>query len=574
MKTENIQCSDAIIESLNSHGVEYIFSSPGSEMPPIWEALARRKSRRQKTPNFINCRHEELAVSAATACALITRNLTAVLLHTTVGTLHAAMAIRMAYHYEAPLVIVSGKSNTFGEGSQDPGGQWLRHLTDAGGPSNLIRDIVKYSETVENPETLTGILEHACEIAASTVCGPTFLTVPLEVMLQSTSNLPQMGKSGMPEVTPSAESVKHISNLILKSRSPLIVTEHLGKDPQAVLALVSLSENFSIPVVESRSPSCLNFPRDHPLHMGFDAASLLKDSDLVLLIGAEGPWHPSSRRTDLKTVVVIDDDPVKSRFTLWDYKADLRVGASPRRFLVELLAALQSGEKPPALRRIIEDRRSRFEAMHGEMIRKLISDAKERSKHKPIDSRWASYVIGKNIPKNAIVVEELTTHRGIIEQLTFLSKPGSYLSGHIGGLGTGLGFALGAKLVSPDQAVVALVGDGAFNYNPALACLGFAREHQTPIMIVVFNNGSYDAMKDGLLHFYPEGFSAKTKTYAGSSIMPPPNYVGVMEAEGGFAERVVDPARLENSLKESFRHVAKGKSALIDLILSPGARKR
>lgn len=544
-------------------------------MPPIWEALARRKSQRQKTPHFINCRHEELAVSAGTACALVTRKLTAVLLHTTVGTLHAAMAIRMAYHYEAPLVIISGKSNTFGEGSQDPGGQWLRHLTDAGGPSNLIRGIVKYSETVENPETLTGILEHACDIAASSVCGPTFLTVPLEVMLQSTSNLPQAGKSGMPEVTPSPESVKQISNLILKSRSPLIVTEHLGRDPRAVRALISLSESLSIPVVESRSPSCLNFPRDHPLHMGFDAASLLKDSDLVLLIGAEGPWHPSSKRTDLKTVVVVDDDPVKSRFTLWDYKADLRVAASPLRFLVELLATLRlGGKESPALRRIIEDRRSKFEAMHDQMIRKLISNAKEASKHKPIDSRWASYVIGKNLPKNAIVVEELTTHRGIIEQLTFLSKPGSYLSGHIGGLGTGLGFALGAKLVSPDQAVVALVGDGAFNYNPALACLGFAREHQTPIMIVVFNNGSYDAMKDGLLHFYPEGYSAKTKTYAGSSIMPPPNYVGVMEAEGGSAERVVDPARLENALKESFRKLAKGQSTLIDLVLSPGARKK
>jgi acetolactate synthase-1/2/3 large subunit len=575
IRVDKIECSDAVLETLNSHGVEYIFSSPGSEMPPIWEALARRRTLGQKAPNFINCRHEELAVSAATACALITRKLTAVLLHTTVGTLHASMAIRMAYHYDAPLVIIAGKSNTFGEGSLDPGGQWLRHLTDAGGPSNLVRDFVKWSESVENPETLTGMVEHACEVAISSVCGPTFLTIPLEVMLQSTANLPQSSSGEIPEITPSVEQLSEVSKWLLKSSSPLIVTEHLGKDPEAVRALVNLSELFAIPVVESKSPSCVNFPRNHPLHLGFDATPLLKESDLIMMIGAEGPWHPSSKRTDLRKVVVIDDDSAKSRFPLWDYKADLRVTASPRLALLQLFENAKQNKSPKSpLLRTVKQRRERVESKHAEMVRELTRGAKKASDTKPLDTRWASFVLGRLIPKNAIVVEELTTHRTIVEQLTFLSRPGSYFSGHIGGLGTGLGFALGAKLVSGSSPVIALVGDGAFSYNPALACLGFVEEHNTPILIVVFNNSSYDAMKDGLLRFYPDGYSSRTKTYIGTGIVPPPNYVGIMKACGGFGERVDDPTKLEKAFRHSLSALARGKPALIDMILASGARRK
>jgi hypothetical protein len=60
-------------------------------------------------------------------------------------------------------------------------------------------------------------------------------------------------------------------------------------------------------------------------------------------------------------------------------------------------------------------------------------------------------------------------------QFLYKSKPFSQLRCWGGGLGMGLGIALGAKLAQPQNIVVAIIGDGAWHYNPVPAALGFAR---------------------------------------------------------------------------------------------------
>jgi len=53
---------EIFVEILKQHGVEYIIGSPGSEWPPLWEALSRRRAEGEPAPTYINCRHEGLAV--------------------------------------------------------------------------------------------------------------------------------------------------------------------------------------------------------------------------------------------------------------------------------------------------------------------------------------------------------------------------------------------------------------------------------------------------------------------------------------------------------------------------------
>ena len=80
---------DTIIEVLNANGIEYIFASPGSEWPPLWEALSRRKAEGEQAPTYITCRHEALAVGAAAGYHRSTGKLPAVIMHTTVGSVNA-----------------------------------------------------------------------------------------------------------------------------------------------------------------------------------------------------------------------------------------------------------------------------------------------------------------------------------------------------------------------------------------------------------------------------------------------------------------------------------------------------
>ena len=92
-----ISGGDILLEVFKSHGIEYIFCSPGSEWSPLWEGLAKRYSQGEKTLKYINCRHESLAVSIALGYTKATGRLPAVLLHASVGPLQGAMAIRAAY---------------------------------------------------------------------------------------------------------------------------------------------------------------------------------------------------------------------------------------------------------------------------------------------------------------------------------------------------------------------------------------------------------------------------------------------------------------------------------------------
>ena len=65
-----MQGGKALFESFKRAGVDYIFSSPGSEWPPVWEALADAQELGDATVRYINCRHEATAVAMATASGM------------------------------------------------------------------------------------------------------------------------------------------------------------------------------------------------------------------------------------------------------------------------------------------------------------------------------------------------------------------------------------------------------------------------------------------------------------------------------------------------------------------------
>ena len=138
--------------------------------------------------------------------------------------------------------------------------------------------------------------------------------------------------------------------------------------------------------------------------------------------------------------------------------------------------------------------------------------------------------------------EEVTTHRGAIGRHVAWDRPQSYYKTN-GGLGQGLGLALGVKLAKPDQPVVALMGDGGFLYNPVTQCFGVAGEANLPFLTVLFNNRSYEAMRGNHLAYYPDGVAARSDIWHGVHI-PGPDYAKLVEPFGGYGERVEDPAQL------------------------------
>ncbi|HVA23192.1 MAG TPA: thiamine pyrophosphate-binding protein [Chloroflexota bacterium] len=567
-----IQAGEAILQVLRDCGVEDIFSSPGSDWPAIWEALARRREEGNPLPRFVNCRHEELAVAMAAGYYRASGKLPAVVLHTGVGVLHGAMPIHTARQDGIPMVILAGDSSAWGEdAAHDPGGQWLHSLSEPGGPSAQAAPYTKWAATVGHVDALPGMVEHACRVAMTAPMGPTILSVPMEVSLAEVrAELVRATPVARAATRPPAAAIEHVARLLVDSRSPLIVTEYAGREPGNLARLVELAERLAIPVVEASVPTCTNFPSDHPLHVGYDAKPHVDAADVALLIGVRAPWHPASRRpANGAQIIVMDESPGNATLPTWNYPVDLFVPGSLDLALDDLNAAVKAllAERP-ASEQILEDRRRRAAAEHKRQVADMEGRVARWAGQTPLRDGWVLSELAELLPDDAVVLEETTTTHGLVNRCIPRRREGDFYSRVTGGLGVVMCQALGVKHAQRDKLVVSLMGDGAFYYNPVLACLGLAQEENLPTLTLVFDNHSYVAMEAALLRYYPEGSSARTGVHFGGPIAPETDYSGLARLYGGFGARVERPEQLRPAIEQALREVRAGKLAIIHLVVA------
>ena len=559
---------EAILEAFRNLDIDYIISSPGSEWAPVWEALARQKINETEGPAYINCWHETLAVDMALGYTRITGKLQAVLLHAGVGLLQGGIGIHGASLGEVPMLICSGEANSYGENPElDPQGQWYRNLSVVGGPNRFVEPFTKWSGQATSPYTLYEQLVRAGEMAQRIPKGPTFLDIPIETMIHDWSPPSKIRKvPPAPKVQPAADSVGRLVELLANSANPLIITESAGREPAGFQNLVELAELLAIPVVES-SPTYSNFPKSHPLHLGFSPEPYLNQADLVLVLGSRAPWYPPSAGPHQATVVAMDETPIKGQMVYQNLLADLYVEGDLTLGIGLLIEGLRSHDavQSEAIKAAVRERGQRWEAEHDRLQeRNRAAETGARTKH-TIDPILLCAALSEVMPENAIYVEETTSHRTAILRHVQWEKPHSYLHPN-GGLGQGLGLALGVKLAKPDQPVIALMGDGGLLYNPITQSFGVAGEAGLPFLTVVFNNGNYEAMRRNHLHYYPEGAAASSGIYHGVHI-PGPDYAQLVAPFGGHGERVEDPSQLVPALRKALAAVNEGRIALVDVIL-------
>jgi acetolactate synthase-1/2/3 large subunit len=561
----------ALVKIFERAGVDYIFSSPGTEWPPVWEALAEAQERGDSRIGFLNCRHEALAVAMASSYTKVTGKPQAVLLHATAGPLNAAMVLRAAYQERVPMVICCGESSAFGEESRlpDPGNQWLHDLTDIGGPAELLRRCVKWSERVTASSILIPSVERAIEIAVEPPAGPVLLGVPFECMLDEVS-WPQNSRPNRVARAFAVEdkAIQEAVDCLLRAQRPVLVTEHVGRDVSVVSLLVELCESLAIPVMESFRPAFLNFPRTHPLYLPYDPRRV-ESADLVLVADAVSPWYPLNQgpKADAKVIFLGDEYPY-SRLPFWGYKVDLALVAPPAVTLARLLGRVKASEAFVGNRAQYEQRSRAIRGEHDKQAAAMQRDALEHKNDIPVDPRWLCQALNDSIPPNGVVVEETTVHRTLIQNMIPRTEPMSYLARVTGGLGVSLGYALGAKLAMKERPVFVLIGDGGFHYNPVPSCLGLAQEYNLPIIVVVFNNQRYLSMERGLLKYYPDGVAKKTGVHFGGPILPNPDYRLYSEIYGGYGVRVTDPKNLQPAVAKALEHSALGRLSVIDVVLS------
>ncbi|OGA79872.1 MAG: hypothetical protein A3G27_01960 [Betaproteobacteria bacterium RIFCSPLOWO2_12_FULL_66_14] len=555
---------EAIVQAFRDLGVDYVFSSPGSEWSPLWEAFARQQLNRTAGPTYLGCGHETLAVDLAIGYTTVTGRMQAVVLHAGSGLLQGAMAISSALASATPMVVLSGECLSYGDQEGfDPGPQWYAYLGVVGGPQRLVEPLVKWGQQAASPATLYEMVVRAGELAQQGPEGPAYVSVPVETLMHPWTPPNRLRKVlRAPKPQASSAQIGKVAQMLLSARNPVITTESGGRDAQGYEALIELAELLAIPVVESAVSTVSNFPKTHPLHQGFDLEPLLAAADLVLVVRNRVPWYPPKNAPEIAKVVVIDEQPFKAGMVYQSLQADVYVEGDVPVSLRTLCEVIRAARPDAAT---LAARRAHGAALHERMEaarRTEIAKAREHSGIHPID---LCATLGEVLPTDTIYVDETTSHRGQVHRyvqhhgrLSFVRVPS--------GLGQGLGVSLGIKLASPDRPVVALVGDGAFLYNPVIPSLGFARDARLPVMVVVFNNQGYQSMRRNQLHDYPGGAGAQQHLFHGSALSSA-DYDELARPFGAVGFRVDDPARLKSVLQEAYAVLATGKTVIVNVVL-------
>ena len=559
---ERLDGGEAILEAFRKLGVEYVLSSPGTEWAPVWEAIAKQISQGKNGPRLLDCWHETLAVNIAAGYTLATGRMQGVLLHAGSGLLQGSMGIHGARVTGVPMVVISGESMSYGEDPEfDPGGQWISNLSIPGGTTNLVDAVVKYSSQAGSPHTVYESVIRAGELAQRTPQGPTYLSVSTETLMdQWVPPADSRTVPSAPRILTAPEDIDKLATLLARAKNPVVLTEAAGREPETFRALVELCELLALPVVEKPAALFASFPKDHPLHQGHDLKPMWNEIDLAIVIRTRVPWYPPSRRPPNAVIAVIDETPHRDSMVYQSHHADLYLEGNVAQTLRDLAAAMRARGLDAAA---IAEKRNRLAAAHEQLeARKRAQQAEARQK-RPIDPVWLCAALGETMPRGTIYVDEVTTHTNIIREHVRWSEPQSLFTRQ-GGLGQGLGLALGIKLAKPERPVVALIGDGAMLYNPTLGCFGAAREYRLPIMAVIFNNKKYAAMQQMHLKMYPQGTAVQTETFHGTHIQGP-DFTKVAESCGAYAERVEDPEKLSDALRRGLEATNKGIAAIIDV---------
>jgi len=557
----------SFLDALLARGIRHVFANAGTDFAPVIEALVQAAEQGREVPRFHTVPHENVAVAMAHGYYLATGEPAAVMVHVTVGTANALCGIMNAARDNVPVLLMAGHTphtETGHAGSRSVGIHWGQDSFDQGG---MVREYVKWDYELRAGQPVQTLIDRALDIAMTEPRGPVYLALPREVLGDADSTTPPVrsGRSpGAVPAEPAASAIRTAAEAIAAAEFPLILTATAGRDPGNVALLSRLAEEFGIAVGYPGEPGPreVSIAADHPLYLGVNPRAAIEQADVILALDCEVPWWPrcARPRADAK-LIHIAPDPMFSRYPLRGFEMDLAIAGSTSaalRRLQEALHAISGGKT-----REIESRRTRIGEMAAERRRRNADTIRDAAKIAPIHPAWVAACINRVRTPETIVVNEL----GVPMDLLDLRLPRTYISSSpAGGLGFGLGAALGAKLGAPDRPVIAVIGDGSYMFGNPVSAHFVARSEGLAPLVVVMNNGRWHAVDRSTVGMYPDGRAAAADLMPMVALSPSPEFDRIIEACGGYGQRVDAPDQLEAALRRGLEATAKGTPALINVI--------
>lgn len=558
--------AEALLVRLAQRGVAHLLANPGTDFAPLIEGLCRLAAEGVPIPEPLPIAHESCAVAMAHGYWLATGRPAAVMLHTNVGLANAVMGLINAAADEVPMLVLSGRTPVTEEGrfgSRDLPIHWGQEMRDQ---AAMLRETCKWDYELRFPEQAAALVDRALAIAQSAPAGPVYLSLPREVLCAPyETELASAPLQVMAEpARPAPAAIATAATWLAAAERPLLIAQRSGRDAAGMAALARLAELAAAPVVE-HWPVRISLPSEHPLHAGFDPHPLLTRADLVVTVDAPVPWIPGRAGPGPGCrVVALGADPLQARIPVRGFRADLTLAGDPTLTLEALADALA-----PLLRGRAESLAERRRSLaRAGLERREAARARARAgSGAPMSAAWVAHCLAEAIGEDGVVVTEL----GVDPALLRRRHPGSFFSHALsGGLGWALPAALGVQLADRERLVVAAVGDGSHMFANPLACHQIAAANRLPVLILVLDNGLWNAVRRSTLALYPDGHAARANRMPLTALEPRADLAQVCAACGGWGRRVAEGGELPAALAAALQVVrVERRQALLQLAVAP-----
>lgn len=557
-----MSAAGALLRRLTFDGIDAVFVNSGTDFPPIVEALAEAEAHDIPVPRMVLAPHEHIAMGMAHGYYFATGRAQAVILHTNVGLANGAIGAINAATDHVPMLLMSGRTPTlerdrFGARTVPIG--WGQEMRDQ---TALVRETSKWDYELRFPEQIPELVDRALAIAESTPPGPVYLSLPREVLSQPCPE----GEAAAPRtmhparVTADADLIAQAAAALAEAERPVIFAQRGAGTAEGFAALASITDAWSIPVCQYWAVATA-ISADHPMYVGQDPSPWIEEADVVLVINSLAPWSPDVHRPRAGTVIQLGPDPLFDGFPVRNFASHLTIRGEVGDALVRLEAAmtqLDAGAAGETRRRRIVDWNMQRRADQQAAI--------AAGSGSPMSKEFAAHCLGEALGSQPVtVLSELGCPLdpiGLTGHQSWRQEP------HSGGLGWAFPCGMGIKMADPDRLVIATMGDGSYLFANPVACHQVAARQDIPLLVVVLNNGSYEAVAGSVRGSYPTGYAAKEETVPLTDVDLGRPLAGVAAACGAHAETVHDGADLPAAMARAIEVVTvEQKQAFVEVMI-------
>jgi acetolactate synthase-1/2/3 large subunit len=523
------------VSAARRHGVQTIFTLSGGHVFPVYDGAVRA----DPPMRIVDVRHEQTAVFAAEATARLTRTPGLAVLTAGPGVTNGVSAVTTAHFNGSPLVVLAGRA---------PDGRWGSGSLQELDHPPLLAPVTKRAWTAHQPGEVGSAVDAAFTLATARHRGPVFLDASLEALFGTgdpAAQRPDATSAVGPatgDADPDPDALTAIGALLATAQRPVLI---LGSDvwlDQAEDAARAAAEQLQLPVIANGQGRGI-LPAGHPLLVTRARSAALGQADLVIVAGTPldfrlgyGQFGGKGGMPPARVVHLAD---AASQLATHCELAGSAAGDLSEIFAgITAAAAMAAGSA--AGQAWTGDWLPRLQAASAQAV---AADAGLlTSAGSPIHPLRIYGELAGLLAPDAVVIGDGGDFVSYAGKYVEPQQPGGWLDpGPYGCLGTGLGYAIAARLARPAAQVILLLGDGAAGFS--LMDVDTLVRHNLPVVMICGNNGIWGLEKHPMQALYGYDVAAE--------LQPGCRYDQVVTALGGRGELVTEPDGIGPALRRA-----------------------